>query len=260
MEITLKEALNGKGTRIKDKDYFPTAAYVEPFVERLSKITKDFRIQVKLPDQVTKTKDGDIDLEDITFNRLWIQAVLPEEFNFYNHSEVIGMVYGLDVRKPVVKIYRGAINNACTNLCVFNPSFLALQDLAPENPIDFTPVDTLLEYTDDTKSLLETLMNTEFDCQDREFINERLGAWIRNCVHLHHTSDYGKVKIATSVPIDAYKSLFENTNSKYYAGEDPTTTMFNIYNAFTDIITNDGGKDIMNKIEKTLLLKRVLEL
>ena len=77
---------------------------------------------------------------------------------------------------------------------------------------------------------------------------------------MHHTSDYGKVKIATSVPIDAYKSLFENTNSKYYAGEDPTTTMFNIYNAFTDIITNDGGKDIMNKIEKTLLLKRILEL
>lgn len=260
MEITLTEALKGKATRIKDKEYFPTAAYIEPFVERMSKITKDFRIQVKLPDQVTKTQDGDINMEDITFNRLWIQAVLPEEFNFYNHSEVIGMVYGIDVRKPVVKIYRGAINNACTNLCVFNPSYLNLQDLAPEEAIDFTPVDTLLEYTDDTKALLENLMNTEFYCQDREFVNERLGAWIRNCIAYSHKTDYGKVKIAASTPIDAYKSLFENINSKYYSGEDPTTTMFNIYNAFTDIITNDGGKDIMNKIEKTLLLKRILEL
>ena len=32
-------------------------------------------------------------------------------------DEVVGLVYGLDVRKPVVKIYRGGLNRACTNLC-----------------------------------------------------------------------------------------------------------------------------------------------
>ena len=36
--------------------------------------------------------------------------------------------------------------------------------------------------------------------------------------------------------------------------------MFNIYNAFTQLITHDKGRDIMNKCEKTLLLKRILDI
>ena len=35
--------------------------------------------------------------------------------------------------------------------------------------------------------------------------------------------------------------------------------MFNVYNAFTELISNDKDKDIMNKVEKTLLLKRILD-
>ena len=65
MELTLEEVLKGKATRIKDKDYFPTAAYVEPFIERMSKYTSDFRIQAKLPDQITKTSEGDINYEQV---------------------------------------------------------------------------------------------------------------------------------------------------------------------------------------------------
>ena len=92
MELTLEEVLKGKATRIKDKDYFPTAAYVEPFIERMSKYTSDFRIQAKLPDQITKTSEGDINYDDITYNRVWVQAVMPESYRFDNHDEVVGMV------------------------------------------------------------------------------------------------------------------------------------------------------------------------
>lgn len=41
MELTLEEALKGKATRIKNKDYFETKAYLEPFIERMSKFTDD---------------------------------------------------------------------------------------------------------------------------------------------------------------------------------------------------------------------------
>ena len=51
MQISIDQLMNGKATRIKDRDYFPTAAYVEPFLETMSKFTSDFRVQVKLPDQ-----------------------------------------------------------------------------------------------------------------------------------------------------------------------------------------------------------------
>ena len=86
MELTLEEVLKGKATRIKNNEFFPTAAYVEPFIEKMSKFTSDFRIQAILPDQITKTDNGGIDYDDITYNRVWIQAVMPKEYSFDNHD------------------------------------------------------------------------------------------------------------------------------------------------------------------------------
>ena len=208
MEITLPELLKGKATVIKDNEYFKTEAYVTPFLERMSKFTDDFRIQVKLPDQITKTKDGGIDVDDVTYNRVWIQAVMPEEYSFDNHDEVVGFIYGLDVRKPVVKIYRGGLNRACTNLCVFNPSFLSIQELSPEKAINYRPVTTLMEQTNDMKVWLEKLHKTEFERTDEQ-IERNLGMWVRNSINMAYDSGYGKVKLATSTPIDAYKLLFD---------------------------------------------------
>ena len=56
MEIDLKTLLQGKATIIKGKEYFSTEAYVTPFLERMSKFTNDFRVQAKLPDQISITK------------------------------------------------------------------------------------------------------------------------------------------------------------------------------------------------------------
>ena len=99
MDITIDQLLSGKNTKIKDKEFFATKAYVEPFLDRVSKVTDDFQVKVELPDQITMTEDAD----DITYNRVWLQAVLPDDYIVDNHKEVIGMVYGLDTRKPVVK-------------------------------------------------------------------------------------------------------------------------------------------------------------
>ena len=49
MEIKLSELLAGRATRIKDKEFLPTAAYVEPFLERVQKISQEIRVQVQLP-------------------------------------------------------------------------------------------------------------------------------------------------------------------------------------------------------------------
>lgn len=259
MEITIPELLKGKATLIKDNEYFETKAYIEPFLERMSKFTDDFRVQVKLPDQITKTKDGGIDTDDITYNRVWIQAVMPEEYAFDNHDEVVGLVYGLDVRKPVVKIYRGGLNRACTNLCVFDPSFLNIQELEPKKAINFKPVTNLMEQTSDIKLWLKQLHETEFDRND-ELIERNLGMWIRNSINMSYDTGYGKVKLATSTPVDAYKLMFENKKSEYFIPEDQNVNMFTVYNAFTQLISNDGDKDIMNKVEKTLLLKDILSI
>ena len=257
MDIQLEQLLKGKQTRIKDKEYFETEAYVNPFLERMSKITSDFKVKVELPDQVTLTKEGDVNLEDITYNRVWVQAVLPEQYDVDNHQDVIGMVYGLDTRKPIVKFYRGGLNKACTNLCVFNPDYLDVQELQPESAIDYRPLDNLINKANEIKVFLEKLHGITFP-RDNKFINEQLGMWVRNCLNIPYHNGINNVKLATSTAIDAYKLLFEKDSSEYYVPVTSNTDMFNVYNAFTELISNDKDKDIMNKCEKTLLLKNIL--
>lgn len=255
MEVTLNQLLEGKATKIKNKDYAPTRSYVEPFLERMSKITNDFRVQVKLPDQVTCTSGEGERHDDITYNRVLIQAVLPNKFD--NHQEVIGMVYGLDVRKPLIKIYRGAINCACTNLCIFDPSFLNVQFIEQGKGISYKPVEYLMERESDMQLMLETLHNTEWDGSVQN-IESNLGRWIRSALSSEYENGYGKIKLGTDIVIKAYSSMFVDQESPYYIGEGNNVDMFTVYNAFTELISNDNGKDIMNKCEKTILLRQIL--
>lgn len=258
MEITIDELLAGKGTRIKDNEYFPTRGYVEPFLERMSKFTNDFRVQVKLPDQITLTNDGHVNTEDVTYNRVWVQAVLPEEYAWSNHKEVIGMVYGLDVRKPIYKLYKGGLNMACTNLCVFNPEFLNIQEIVPESAVNFKCLERLMEQTDDMRVRLQKMWDTEIP-YDEQLINEMVGKWVRNTITDSYDHGFGKVKLATSAAVDAYKLLYCKKDSPYYVEPGQTTNMFNVYNAFTQLITDDD-RDIVNKAEKTILLQNILEI
>lgn len=262
MIINLAELLAGKATRIKNREYYPTHAYVEPFLERVKKFTDNIRISVQTPNQITYSGDGSLSTEDITYNRVLMEAILPEELKINDdvHKDVIGMVYGLDVRKPVVKFYHGKERSACTNLCVFSPNLLSCQDLEPEAAIDFRPLDRLIEQTDDTSAWLKKITEMEFDCRNQN-VNESLGRWIRNCIQYSYKNNYGTVKLACSAPIDAYKLLFEKSDSEYYSGVDgPDISMYRVYNAFTQVLTDSRKKDSFNIFEKTLLLKDILDL
>lgn len=256
MELSLDELLRGKATIIKGKEYFNTEAYVTPFLERMSKFTSDFRVQAMLPDQISLTKKEDLNLEDTVFNRVWVQAVMPDEAGFDNHDRVVGMVYGLDVRKPIVKFYVGGLNRACCNLCVFSPSFLDVKEIEPEKALDYRPIERLLSQTDNVRAMLERLSNTEVEYNEVT-INENLGDWVRKTLNASFTNQLNKVKLATSSAIDAYKLLYEKEDSPYFVPKGTTTDMFNVYNAWTQVITDDK-KDIINKCEKTLLVGNIL--
>ena len=162
MQLTIEQLLRGKATRIKEKEYFSTEQYVVPFLERMSKFTNDFIIQAKPADQISLTPNGDVNFEDIIYNRVNIEAVLPDEYCFEGHKQVVGFVYALDTRKPVVKEYMGGLRTACLNLCTFNPAALSVQELEPEKAIDYNFLNHCLEMADDMGAKLKTLENMEF--------------------------------------------------------------------------------------------------
>ena len=171
-ELTLNELLEGRATRIKGKEYFPTRAYVEPFLERVQKLTSEFRVQVQLPTQITYTASGDINTEDITYNRVLIEGILSDEYKFSDdsHKAVLGMVYGIDVRKPVVKFFKGWERMSCTNMCVFSPQLLSCQDLESETAINFEPLESIIRQTDDTAVWMKKLVESEFDTSVQSFL------------------------------------------------------------------------------------------
>lgn len=262
MNISLEELLKGKATKIKDREYFQTAAYIEPFLERVTRIPgvteSDVSVQVEFPKQITITRKEDINLDDVTYNRVWVQAKLPESYQVENHDDVIGMIYGLDVRKPITKFYRGGLNKACTNLCVFDPKYLSVQELKSSSAINYNQLDNLVEKSSEIKVFLESIRNREF-IFDQSNINETLGSWVRNCLNLSYSNGLSSAKLATSTAISAYKLLFEDSKSPYYINNGNNSDYFNIYNAFTQVISHDG-KDIVNSCEKILLVKDILGL
>ena len=65
-----------------------------------------------------------------------------------------------------------------------------------------------------------------------------LGHWVDNCINSKFNMGFGSVKLAESAPIDVYKDLFYDEKSKYYT-TDNVVDGFTVYNAFTDLITQD---------------------
>ena len=254
MELTIDQLLRGKATRIKDKEYFTTEQYVVPFLERMSKFTNDFIIQAKPADQISLTIDGDVNFEDIIYNRVNIEAVLTNEYCFEGHKQVVGFVYALDTRKPVVKEYMGGLRTACLNLCTFNPAALSVQELEPEKAINYGFLNHCLEMADDMGAKLRMLSDMEIN---RDKMYNELGLQIDRCINYKFHNDFGTIKLPESLPIEVYKNLFYNEKSDYYT-TDSIVSGFDVYQAYTDIICNGKSKDLVNRFEKTLLVSRIL--
>ena len=248
MELT--ELLKGKSTTIKGNEYFSTEAYVTPFIERMSKLTNEFEIKVKLPDQMSITEDK----EDIIYNRVNIEAILPDDHSFDGYRRCIGMVYSLDARKPVAKFYVGRIRSACLNLCVFSPEALNVQEIEPLKALNYQFVDNCLSINDNTLNILKQLEEQEYTQQQ---CVDSLGTWIDRCINYKFPYTISSVKLAVSSPIDAYKNIWYKKDSEYFT-KDNIVSGLTLYNSFTEDLCNGTKPDINNRFEKVYLVKEIL--
>ena len=128
-------------------------------------------------------------------------------------------------------------------------------ELEPQTAINFNPIQILMGMEDTIKSTLEKLSNKTYLRND---MFEELGLWVDRCITSKYNSGFGTVKIAESAPINVYKDLFYDEDSDYYV-EGEEVDGFTVYNAFTDLITQDK-KDLVNKFEKTLLVKEIMDI
>ena len=254
MEITKELLFEGKSTIIKNKNYLSTKEYVEPFFDEMSKFTDDFIIRVQTPNQMTLSGED----KDITFNRVWIQALMPEDHAIDNHRECYHLIYGLDVKKPVYKVARGYVNMACTNLCIFDPQWLSVQELEPEKSFVYS-ISNLMKMTSDFESRIKKMKNIFLspEIEDRQKL---LGSMIEKSLLYEYSNQAGKVKLSPAMVIKAYENVYINTDSPYYVKDTEECSVFNYYNAFTELIKDATKKDLMTGYEKTLLVGQLFDL
>lgn len=251
MKVELEELLRGKPTIIKNKEYLSTREYVEPFLDLVTPFVDEFHFEVKLPTQMSISNKT----EDTVYNRVLIQGTLPKDHDYDNHNEVVGFLYGLDTKKPVVKIYRGYLNRACTNLSVFDPQWMHVQEINPEKDINYN-IKELLGLANNFKNEIRALKE-EF--VNRDFIYDHLGKWVDYCLTSSYDNGLYEVKIPHALPITAYKSIFLDKKSPYYREHVEEVSLFDVHEAMTQVIT-DTKSDITNRYEKTLMVNEMVNL
>lgn len=239
----------GKSVLIKNTQFLSAKDYIQPFVDRMDVLNATYRCNVKISDQISIT-DG---AQNIVYTRVHVQAILPEDYyNNNNHRKVVGMIYGLDTKKPVAKFYIGDIDDK-RNLIAFNTEAIRMQELEDSTPIDYSCIQELLELTDNNSAMMKQIENVIYP---KDALSEMLGNWVDYTLGAVYPTDYGVVKLATSTPINAYKSLVKDKNSDYYCETNPS--LLKIYKACLQILTDEN--DIINSFEKTVLINRMLQL
>lgn len=183
---------------------------------------------------------------------------MPESHAIDNHRECYHLIYGLDVKKPIYKIARGYVNMACLNLCLFNPQWLSVYELEPEKTFTYS-IKNLMEMTSDFEIRLKKMKNT-FLSSDTEDRQKLLGSMIEKSLLYEYSNQAGKVKLSPSTVVKAYENVYVNTDSPYYIKESEECSVFNYYNAFTELIKDANKKDLITGYEKTLLVGQLFNL
>lgn len=253
--LTLDNLYSGKATKIKGKEYLPTEAYIDPFINICKKWTDEFIVDAVEADQLSIINNED----NMIYNRVYIQAVLPDTI-FDNHKQVLGMIYALDTKIPVVKLFTGGLNMACTNLCVFNPDAIQVNQLEENVVPNFNFLNNCGEMLDEVVNKLHKITTSTIP-NTKEMATDSLGYWIDNAIRVSQNNEFAKVKLATSDVITAYKNLFLNSKSDYYQNpNNAEISVFDVYNSFTDTICNSKKSDMITKPEKVLLVSDILGL
>ena len=105
----------------RNKEYISASQIVEPVVKALHSHKPTYSVTIKQPDVEPETVNGDIDYSKLTFTRLLLECTFGS-IKRTSYKYKLCITYGLDTRKPIVKIYMGITNPALGNFITNTPS------------------------------------------------------------------------------------------------------------------------------------------
>jgi len=265
----LKTLYTGKATIIKEKQYLSAQAYIKPFIERLDTYKAKYICQAKQADQLSY--DGNN--IDTVYNKVLITAVLPSDYDFtitctepnlFNSQDstniayhrVVCMSYALDVKTPICKFYTGVVDENM-NFYAFGKDCFNIQEIEVETPLNYTFLNAVIQngIKDVCAKMLKQFKDIKYKSSD---IHTMLGKWIDFTITKDYNTDFGKVKLSSSMAIEAYKQISINKDSEFYS-EAKERNLNDLYRAWSSQIEKDD-KDIINRYEKTQLINKLFGL
>lgn len=250
MQETKDELLRGKSTIIKNTQFLDASSYADPFFKRMDLLGARYIIRVKKADQLSVTKQ----VPDIVYNRVHIQAILPDSYYLKNNcNKCIGFIYGLDTKSPVAKFYIADIDKSDLTLFIFDSQCIDTQEIEDSTPLNYSVIDNLLKIADTNSISIQQLINTPYI--DKDLLVNKLGPWIATTLNCSIISGNNLVKLATTVPINAFKNLTINKDSKFFVSGS-VIQLIEVYKALFNSLEED--KDIVNSVDKAILINKLL--
>jgi hypothetical protein len=217
--------------------------YLEPFIEYAEAKAVSFRVKVADP-IINAEEEGRM---NIAYPRVMIEANLGNLIEGFD--AIVGMMYALDLQKPVVKAYSGFNVQSCLNLTIFNNDRLIQQELLA----DFTKVyDGVQRFVEEKESEIENFKSTLSKLREEKLsentFNELVGRLLR---------EGSRTRLGTNPVLQAVKMLDDNSSQYYIRQENKfECSKFNVYNAVTQALTNSN--DITDRANKTIQLANII--
>lgn len=193
---------------------------------------------------VSENAEKDSEEKNIAYGRALLKAkvLIDEEVSF-----TCGLVYALDIQKPVIKSFVGMDVNACTNLCIFNAEHLVQCNIMDGIDAVYDRIQPFIEkHVEVGQQYMETMKQLKESIVTKDQVHKFMGRMLENSLK--------DKQIGTSSIISASNALFDG-NSKYAISQQTgETTRWNVYQSFTAYISDKT--DITEKANKTLNLAK----
>lgn len=136
---------------------------------------------------------------------------MPEKCRINGMDEVYNLVYGLDLRNPIYKVYRSYLYN--NNHCVFNSNWILIGEIKPNEKIPAYSIKELMTLPNDVDLISKKMQNTFLDDDDKYRL---LGEMIEKSMLYEYTHVGGKIKLSSSMVVKAFENIYIDTSSSTY--------------------------------------------
>ena len=155
---------------------------------------------------------------------------MPTKCDIDGYAETFNLVYGLDVRQPVYKLFKAYKDRRSENLYCFDSRWLNVYELKPSTKFtDFEPIIVNLLGMVDDSNLRFKKMNTQFFSSDVEEKHTILGDLIEKSMLYEFRGKGGKVKLSSPMILKAFQNVYMNVSSKYYIKDTEQCTFWNAF-------------------------------